>query len=205
MTSRQLSLSRGKAGITQRFSLAHLPDAPKVLLVRSTYGTGMSEARRTQILADPNYCSQFLCRYGDSFGFLTRPIISATTTEDGGQLVVGSFSDTLGQVYPVSLPLDHFLGFFSGLVKRSDAARFNLPVYPKEPDTIQGPPPAAGGRRAVPVEPGMERLNWPLPDDPQEGDEPVIALLPNCLPVGPGQSCDHMLLLGLDDLVGDTL
>jgi hypothetical protein len=32
----------------------------------------------------------------------------------------------------------------------------------------------------------------------------VIALLPNCLPVGPGQSCDHMSPLGLDDLIGDA-
>jgi hypothetical protein len=153
MSSRQLSLSRGKAGSVQRFSLANLPDGPKALLVRSTYGTGMSEACRAQILADPNNCSQFLCHYGDSFGFLTRPTISATTTLDGDQLVVGSFSDTLGQVYPVSFPLDHFLGVFSGLVKRSDAACFNLPVYPKEPDTIQGPPLLA-------VEPPPLKLEW---------------------------------------------
>jgi len=199
MTSRMLSLRRGKAAENQRFSLAFEVNPNKVSLLQNTLTPDISAARRSQIWADPMNCSQFACRWDGSFGFFTRPTISQEVGADGAQSVVGSFTDTIGQVYPISVPLDDFQGFFSTLVRRGNAERFRLPIYPKEPDTIHGPPlPQEGGRGVrnrdppAPVEPSMERLNWDLPEDHQNEDEPVIALLPMFLPIGPGQSFPHM-------------
>jgi hypothetical protein len=189
MSSRILSLQRGKTGDVQRFSLARPIDPAKAALLQGTLTPGMSYVRRSQVLADPNTCSQFACRWGDSFGFFTRPTISDTVNDEEDQLVCGSFTDTIGQVYPVTVTHDKFLGFFTTLVRREDAALFHLAVYPKDPDTIKGPPTGAGVR-APPIEASNERLNWAGGEG--EGSEAVIVALPNFLPVPPGCTFPHM-------------
>ena len=195
MLARAAAIRRGKTSDTNRFSRVHPGDPAKVTLLRQTYGADMPDARRRQVLADPNNCSQMVIRWGDSYGFLTRYTVSATAAADGGQVVCGSFSDTIGQSFPVTIPVDDFFGFFTSLVKRGDADRLNLVQYAKEPDTIHGPPGA--GVRAAPAEPGHDRLHWDeLPDGHDPADEPVIVVLPMCLPVGPGQTCEHFALLG---------
>jgi hypothetical protein len=42
----------------------------------------------------------------------------------------------------------------------------------------------------------LERLNFPMPDDPEAGDYPVIAALPTFLPVAPGLTFPHLLPAG---------
>jgi len=130
-----------------------------------------------------------------SFGFFTRPVINQSV--DGNtQWVVGSFTDTIGQVFPVTVPLDEFDGFFTTLVCKDDVARFNLPIYPMEPEEVPGPPPAGEGQgarnqNADPVEGSMEWLNWPDADGENDDGNPVIVVLPQFLPVGPGQTFPH--------------
>ena len=141
MSISSLALCRGKGGDVQQFSLATVPAPAKVLLLQATLTSGISGARRSQIWADPTNCSQFVCRWNDSFGFFTRPVISQRIDEDDTQWVVGSFTDTIGQVFPVAVPLEDFDGFFTTLVRRGDSARFNLPIYPMQPDSVDGPPP----------------------------------------------------------------
>jgi len=126
-----------------------------------------------------------------------RPIISQQV-DVYTQWVVGSFTDTIGQVFPVAVPLDDFDGFFSTLVCKADAARFNLPIYPIQPEEAPGPPLAAAGegrgtrnQNALPVEASTERLNWPAVDGGNDDDNPVIVVLPQFLPVGPGKTFPH--------------
>ena len=193
MSISALSLRRGKGGDTQHFSLAAVPNPAKVTLLELTLTEGVSAARRSQVWADPTNCSQFVCRWDTSFGFFTRPVISQRV--DGNtQWVVGSFTDTIGQVFPVAVPLDEFDGFFTTLVRKDDAARFNLPIYPMEPEEVPGPAVAGegrGARNADPVEGSMERLNWADADGENDDGNPVIVVLPQFLPIGPGQTFPH--------------
>ena len=199
MSIRILSLRRGKGGDTQNFSRSTLANPSKVTLLQDTLTERISQARRSQIWADPTNCSQFACRWNDSFGFLTRPVISQHVDDDNTQWMVGSFTDTVGQVFPVAVPLDEFDGFFSTLVRKEDAARFNLPIYPIQPEAAPGPPPDAPveGRGArnqhpAPVAGSMERLNWPAEEGDDDDNDPVIVVLPQFLPIGPGQTFPHL-------------
>jgi hypothetical protein len=190
MTSRVLALCRGKTGDVQNFSYSRPLDPVKDLLLRGTLGKSMNTHRRTQILNDPMNCYQFLCRWGDTVGFFTRPSIEST--DAGATVVVGSFTDTIGQVFPFSVPLDDFQGYFTTLVPRQLAEQYGLPMYPTAPDTVPGPP-ATRNRNAEIVAPSMERLHFTMPEEPVAGDHPVAVALPLFLPVGPGHTCHHPL------------
>ena len=56
-------------------------------------------------------------------------------------------------------------------------------------------PPANATRNAESVEASLQRLNFPMPGEPADGDYPVIAALPLFLPIGPGQTFPHPLAL----------
>ena len=172
-----------------------MPNPAKVTLLEATLTEGVSPAQRSLVWSDPTNSSQFVCCWDTSFGFFTRPVISQRVDGDT-HWVIGSFTDTIGQVFPVAVPLDEFDGFFTTLVRKDDVARFNLPIYPMEPEEVPGPPPAGKGRgtrnqNANPVEGSMEQLDWPDADGENNDGNPVIVVLPQFLPVGPGQTFPH--------------
>jgi hypothetical protein len=210
MTSRQLSLRRGKTGDVQKFSASRLSAAADIRLLEETLGSGINNSRRHQILSDPNNVQQFACLWGESIGFLTRPVI--TTSASGDTVVLGNFTDTIGEPLPVTVPLAAFQGTFTTLVRRGDATAFNLAVHPTSPDTVGGPPrplPGAGRRAAAPTEPTeatLERLNFALAggENPTDEDHPVIAALPLFLPVGPSQTFPHPVALADPQTFRDT-
>lgn len=198
MNSRMLSLRRGKTGDVQNFSRARTADDTTRRLLESTLGADLNAAHRRQILDDPSNVHQFACVFGSVVGFLTRPTMMVD--DDGDTLVVGNFTDTIGEPMSVTVPLEDFVGSVTTLVPRGAATTFGLSIYPANPDTIGGPLPddAVGPRRGVDPEPpegSLERLHFPLGDDPTEADRPVIVALPLFLPVGPGQTFPHGLRL----------
>jgi len=124
-----LSLCQGKGSNAQHFFCLVTANPVKITLLQDTLTNGITQARRSQIWDDPTNCSQFTCRQNHSFRIFTRPVMSEHVNDaDGGQWMVSSFTNTIGQVFLVAVPLNEFDGFFSNLVCRTDAARFNLPV-----------------------------------------------------------------------------
>jgi hypothetical protein len=189
MSSRLLSLRRGKTGDVQSFSRARPADPAMVALIQSTFGPGINDVLRMQILSDPANVHQFACTFGDTFGFFTRPTV--VNAPNGDMIVVGSFTDTIGEPVPCYVPLDEFQGHYTTLVRREDSVTFNLAIHPSTPDTVEGPTIRGAAEMAT-----MARLNFHLPDNPGDGDYPVIAALPLFLPVGPGQTFPHILPAG---------
>ncbi|CAB9530401.1 unknown protein [Seminavis robusta] len=180
-----------------------MPEEPMKLLRLSSvvpFQPGMNNNHRQQVLGDPNNASQFACVWNAKVGILTCPVI--ITLDNGDPVVVGDFTDTIGEPFAVSLPVDEFFGFVTTFVRAGDAAHFRLGVHPISPDTVAGPPvaPPAGvppPRRnrqelPVPVEATLGRLNFPgLPDEPGDDDLPRIAALPVFQPLEPGFTFDH--------------
>ena len=190
MTSRVLALNRGKTGDVHRFSLARPADPQRCLLLRETLREGIHTERRNQILNDPTNCFQYACRWGDSVGFLTRPTLVCSPDGGADTIVVASFTDTIGQAFPVTIPLSDFRGSFTTLVRREDAQQLNLSIHPTEPATIPGPRDGIT-RTAELVDASLDRLQFEMPEEPGDGDYPVIVALPCFLPIGPGQTFPH--------------
>jgi hypothetical protein len=187
MSSRLLALRRGKTGDTQRFSQSRPFNHDQAALVQTTVGPGLSFPVRSQVLMDPGTVQQFACILGGVFGFFTRP--KFVPAPDGtGTLVVGNFTDTIGEPVPYSVTMNDFTGSFTTLVRRGDAETFGLATHPVNPDTVSGP--AVRGRASGA---SLERLEFPMPDAPEPGDHPVIVALPNFLPIGPGLTFPHLL------------
>ena len=191
MLTRTATIRRGKASETQLYSLARPDRPPATRAVLESVKGNISASRRHQILYDLTSCPQFACVFGDTVGFLTRPVV--LDPEEGDPVVCGSFSDTIGQTIPVSISLDVFQGRFTTLVSRRDAVTHSLAVHPTDPDGVPGPRvPARGRRPAADPEPAsLERLGFPMPEDDDDGDRPVIAALPQLLPVPPGATFNH--------------
>ena len=139
MSSRILALRHGKTGDVQRFSLARPVDLPKQNLLREAILEDTNSEPHAQILSDPLVCYQFACRWGDLVGFLTKPTIVTTEGDNPVTLILASFSDTIGQSFPVSVPIEDFLGAFTTRVTRSDAEQLRLSVHPTAPATVPGP------------------------------------------------------------------
>ena len=190
LSARVLALNRGKTGEVQRFSAARRPDPGSANLILEALEETTNPQRRNQILNDPQNCFQYACRWGDSVGMLTRPMIVTTGGDNPTTVVLGSFSDTIGQSFPVSVRLADFQGFFTTLVRKADAEQLRLSTHPVDPGTVPGPPEGIT-RHAPLVEASMDRLGYQLPDEPNQGDFPVIAALPCFLPIGPGQTFPH--------------
>ena len=181
--SRQASLHAGRSGPVQRFSLARVPnDAVNTLLARTLRPTTLP-AQRDQILGDATRCFQFVMTWDGSIGIFTRPEVDLSETAAADPLVFGSFSDTIGHSVPVSVRYSDFTGYVTTLVRSADAATFGLAIHPSGPDTLDGPPAAAGDD---PIDGTLARLQFGAA--PEAGDRPVIAALPCFLPLGPGQS-----------------
>jgi len=200
MTTRVISLRRGKNGDTQAFSLARPADSSAVTLLEETLGPAINSSRRHQILGDSSNVYQFACLWGTSVGYLTRPTI--VTGVNGEAVVTGNFTDAIGEPYPVAIPLEAFQSYVTTLIRQGDATTFQLAVHPTTPDVVAGPPlviPVADRRGRLPepevVEGTLERLGFPMPDNPGADDHPVIAAIPLFLPVGPGQTFPHLVAL----------
>jgi hypothetical protein len=111
--SRQLAIQRGKKQDTQSFSSACPINPDTEALLEETLKPSIDVARRFQILHDIKKVTQFSLVWGDRIGYLTRPTLY--TGDDNVTVVVGSFSDVIGQALPVAIPLDAFHGYFTTL------------------------------------------------------------------------------------------
>jgi hypothetical protein len=191
--SRILALRRGKTGDVQSFSRARAPDPAKLALIEGTLRPAANGTLRLHILSDPCNVHQFACSFGGAVGFLTRPTI---VVSNGNYVVTGNFTDTIGEPFPCSIPIEEFEGHFTTLVRRRDAERYGFAIHHVAPDTVKG--------AARTVTASMERLNFPMPDEPEDGDRPVIAALPLFLPIGPGQTFPHLLAVADPQSFSDT-
>lgn len=188
--SRQLNIRAGRDGLIQRFSVVYAPSPAITTEVLGTLKPSTHARVRDQTLFDPTKCSQFLCVFGDTVGFLTRPTL-VDNPETAIPSVVGSFSDRIGTCIPVAVTLAAFQGSFTTLVPRAMAETFQLPCHPTDPDLVDGPPipPAegdAGPPQAVPAT--LARLHFIVGDNPTPADRPKIVALPNFFPVPLGLS-----------------
>jgi hypothetical protein len=154
---------------------------------------------RVHVLSDPANVHQFACAFENVFGFLTRPTID--TNSDGVIVAVGNFTDTIGEPFPVSIPIRDFEGHFTTLIRRKDADTYGFATHSISPDTVRG---GKGGRTRTSAAASMERLQFPVPDAAEDGDLPVIAALPLFLPVAPGETFPHMLAAGDDQSFAET-
>jgi hypothetical protein len=187
MSARIIALRRGKTGDNQSFSKARARDPAIIVLVQSVLRPETADSMRAHVLSDPANVHQFACAFGDAFGFFSRPTLD--TNSDRVVVAVGNFTDTIGEPFPVSIPILDFEGHFTTLIRRRDAETYGFATHPLSPDTVRGR--AAGNRSSAAA--SMERLNFPLPDEADDGDLPVIAALPIFLPVAPGETFPHML------------
>jgi hypothetical protein len=188
-----LALRRGKTGDVQSFSRARAPDPAKLALIKGTLHPAANGTLRLHILSDPCNVHQFACSFGGAIGFLTRPTI---VVADGNYVVTGNFTDTIGEPFPCSIPIEEFKGHFTTLIRRRDAEKYGFAIHPVAPDTMKG--------AARTIAASMERLNFPMPDEPEDGDRLVIAALPLFHPVGPGQTFPHLLAIADPQSFSDT-
>ena len=101
MSALALALHHGKNADNQLFSLARLENPTTDHLATNSLGPGVTNQRRDQLHADPTFVFQFACPWDNIGGMLTHPTI--ITLPDGTDVVIGNFSDTLGE--PVSVHL----------------------------------------------------------------------------------------------------
>jgi hypothetical protein len=94
-------------------------------------------------------------------------------------VVVGSFSDVIGQALPVAIPLDAFHGYFTTLVPRAVDDCYQLPQSTQEPDTIP-PPVQQDDEEDIQDQPTIGRLHFYMDVNIPE-NRPVIAAFPHCL------------------------
>ena len=197
MTSRLLaSIRKGKTGDVQQFSKVKTRSDQVESRLLETFRSSISDRSRTQILFDTTLVTQVVILYDGAVGMLTRPIIVEPPNDE--PVVVGSFSDTIGQVYPMSIPLETYMGHFTSLVPAGEATLYSLPTHPTSPDTVG--PRQVRARRNVnvpePEDPTLARLNFPMDEGAGEADRPVIAALPVALPVPPGVHIPHTTPIG---------
>ena len=173
--SRQAVIARGRSGPTQRYSGSRPRDDHVSSILQEMLGAAISPARRDRIWCDSQYVSQWACLWQDTVGFLTRPEYVTNSADD--RLVVGSFANTIGQVYSVSVSADAFSSFFTTLIRKDDAVALGLAQHPTAPDTIRGrPTPLAttdGSPTDVPA--SSTRLNFTTSDE--DDLQPVITCL----------------------------
>jgi len=156
--SRQATINRGRNGPIQRFSLSQAPNLSATTDLLATLTSACGEHRREQLLLDPTKCYQFACVWGDTIGFLTRPEVYLNAA--GQPVVIGSFSDTIGTVTAVTVPIADFRGSFTSLVRAADAEHFDLPRHPTPAADLPGPPDANADAPNDPVEGTLGRLNF---------------------------------------------
>lgn len=181
MTSRILALRRGKNGDVQSFSAARPANPGTAALLRSTLGGGLTPAVRAQILADPGNVTQFAGIFGETAAYLTRPVLTQEVA-DNTFWFVGNVTDTIGEPCPAKLGMPEFTSHIVTLVRRGDAIALGLAIHPAAPDTLEGR--RARGAAAVA---SLERLNFPMPDNPADDDFPVVAALPAFFPIVGGE------------------
>ena len=182
--SRQSNINCGHNGPIQRYSLSQAPNLSATTALLSTLTSACPPHRREQLLLDPTRCYQFACVWGDSIGFFTRPEVYLNAL--GETLVVGSFSDTIGTITAVNVPIADFQGSFTSLVRTADAEHFDLPRHPTPAADLPGPPDPNSDAPLDLVEGTLGCLNFG--DAADLPDRPVIAALPGFLPLGPGDT-----------------
>jgi hypothetical protein len=198
MTSRILALRRGKNGDVQSFSAARPVNPGTAALLRSTLGGSLTPAVRAQILADPGNVTQFAGIFGETAAYLTRPVVTLEVA-DNTFWFVGNVTDTIGEPCPAKLGMPEFASHIVTLVRRGDAIALGLAIHPAAPDTLEGP--RVRGAAAVA---SLERLNFPMPDNPADDDFPVVAALPAFYPIPGGEVFPHLFRLDNAQSFRDT-
>jgi hypothetical protein len=149
--------------------------------VARTLHPGTSSDQRAAVFADPSQVLQFATPWGLTVGTTTKPRLH-TPENSTNTVIISSYSDTIGQWYPVQQPLADGRGFFTSLTRRREAEALGLPILTVDPATLPGPPDENGDQ----PDGTLDRLNFIGGDNP--GDRPVIAAFPTNLPMAPGQT-----------------
>jgi hypothetical protein len=106
----QLAIQWGKKQNTQFFSSACPIDPDTEVLLEEMLKLSIDVAHCFQILHDITKVTQFSLVWGDHIGYLTQPTLY--TGDDNVTVIIGSFSDIMGQALPVAIPLDAFTGMY---------------------------------------------------------------------------------------------
>ena len=189
---RASAIARARALADQSVSGNRNPDPALSRIVLEAIQPLTNDERRRQVLADPTMCTQFAIKWGSIVGTLTLPTVREEIR--GQPEVTGNFTDTLGQPAPVTMEVDRFRSYFTTLLPRGEAEALGLAIHSTAPDTLPGGVvPGRGARHQERAEPSLERLQFPMPEDPLPRDHPVIVALPLVLPLGPGQVLTHSM------------
>ena len=188
--------ARGKAHVTQSVSGALAIDPPledaQFLSYFVNPSTTPKEIRITA-LGDRDQCQQFVVPFGDNFVlFIALQVVKDAASDR--LLAVGSISDTLGQVTPVSVPVDQvFLNGFISLTTRRTATALGLSVADSDPGTVAPPAPDLEDEEAEDAQDqpqaSLGRLNFGDVLTPE--DHPTMAFFPSALPLPPGRLFTH--------------
>jgi hypothetical protein len=97
---------------------------------------------------------------------------------------IGSLGDIVGRICPIQIPKDYFASEFFSLIQEAMTDQFGLKTLNQPPDTIPGPITVNEDGTEDLIAPSMARLNFNVGEN--EESQPVIALLPTCLPLPVG-------------------
>ena len=172
------SVLAAKLSPTKTFSRSHPRSPPKDDAVAALLKVGADPDQLHHLLNNPDFVQQKVFVRDGLLQVITRP--TPASTSDGSPIVIGSMSDTIETIVPVSGAKTYFTAHFTSLVSASDAADLDLPTAIEDPQILEGPPPADGSPADPP---GFERLHFTVnnPDD-----APVAIALPVALPVPVG-------------------
>ena len=194
MTSvRDQHIQLGRAHAVRSFSQAALPLPPgesnKTLC---DILSGLTAAPvRTSCLGDRARIQQFAFVFQGKIEILSCPQVFSDTTVAGDPVIklVGSLSDSMDLIVPVSINFTKAMSFASALVPQALVAKYNLPTLEMLVDDIAG-----GGPDAV--APSMNRLAFGQTDD--QATHPKLAALPVLYPVPKGALVEAHLALDAD-------
>ena len=161
------------------FSMSFVADPAKVIEVTSALRFSTNTHVRNRTLAKMDLVNQFLfVAPGGKVYVFTCPTVGTDAANNA--IVLGSMSDALDRVAPVSVPLKVFEGWAFSVVPEAAATLFDLPRYPELPDMTPGAPLADGTAGDLP---SMARLDFGVD---AVTALPVLAAVPVMLPIPVG-------------------
>ena len=162
------------------FSRSFAADPTKVTTVTKLFRrTEHPNVRGYTLCSNPDLCMQFLLVMAGWIYPFTRPCVATNAGQD--TIYVGNLSDLLVDCHPAEMQGSGFNGWFTSLVPKADVDTFHLPYFTEPPDTLDGPPSAAG--LADGDAGSVARLNYG-PDAAEK--ELMIAALPIVIPLPAG-------------------
>jgi hypothetical protein len=164
------------------FSNSFPYDPATVEKVQETFRFGPTAQAALSTTTNVDIVTQFIVLLDGKAKLITRPFHAAEDHGTEETVCIGSLGDAVGRVCPIKIPTEYFMSEFATLTREATAVQFGLKKLNQPPDTIPGPTMVneEGGEELTP--PSMARLQFNVGDNEEE-IQPVIALLPTCLPL----------------------